>query len=98
VEFRERPSREGEAGEISASPSGLSALCGIAAYFRIVADPAYLHRELALPQGDVRPEDILRAARLVGLKARRVDNLNAARLSTLRKRPVSGPFGFPANG
>jgi len=83
VEFRERPSREGEAGEISASPSGLSALCGIAAYFRIVADPAYLHRELALPQGDVRPEDILRAARLVGLKARRVDNLNAARLSTL---------------
>lgn len=65
------------------SPSGLSALCGIAAYFRIAADPAYLHRELALAQGDVRPEDILRAARLVGLKARLVEKLNAARLSTL---------------
>ncbi|MFY8101139.1 MAG: type I secretion system permease/ATPase [Allorhizobium sp.] len=62
---------------------GLAALCGIAAYFRIAADPAYLLRELALPDGEARPENILRAARLVGLKARLVDKLKAARLSTL---------------
>ncbi|MCA3160227.1 MAG: type I secretion system permease/ATPase [Burkholderiales bacterium] len=83
MEFREFPGPGRDAGETTALPSGLPALCGIAAYFRIAADPAYLHRELALSEEDARPEDILRAARLVGLKARLVEKLNAARLSTL---------------
>ena len=48
-----------------------------------VANPAYLHRELALPEGEAQPEAILRAARLVGLKARLIEKLTAARLSTL---------------
>jgi subfamily B ATP-binding cassette protein HlyB/CyaB len=63
--------------------SGLAALCGIAAYFRIAADPAYLHRELALSEDEARPEDILRAARMVGLKARRIEGVTAKRLATL---------------
>ena len=83
MEFSEVPSQGSEAGEIPALPSGLPALSGIAAYFRIAADPAYLHRELALPEGEAQPEAILRAARLVGLKARLIEKLTAARLSTL---------------
>jgi ATP-binding cassette, subfamily B, bacterial HlyB/CyaB len=63
--------------------SGLSALCGIAAYFRIPADPAYLSRELALSPGAEQPDDILRAAKLVGLKARLIKPLTAQRLSSL---------------
>lgn len=77
------PTVEGTATEASVIATGLPALCGIAAYFRIAADPVYLHRELALTKEEAKPEDILRAARLVGLKARLVDKLKPARLSTL---------------
>ena len=86
MESREYPSSGRDAGEPAALPSGLPALCGIAAYFRIAADPAYLHRELALQDGEARAEDILRAARLVGLKARLVDKLKA---------DVTGWLGLP---
>ena len=39
-------------------PSGLIALTGIAAYFRIAADPTYLKRELALSDDECHPDDI----------------------------------------
>jgi ATP-binding cassette, subfamily B, bacterial HlyB/CyaB len=67
----------------SSPPSGLAALCGIAAYFRIAADAAYLHRELALGAGEVSQDAILRAAKLIGLKARLIGRVDARRLSTL---------------
>ncbi len=63
--------------------SGLAALTGIAAYFRIAADPEYLRRELALDHSEVEPEGILRAARLVGLKARKISGVDGPRLETL---------------
>lgn len=49
---------------------GLRALCGIAAYYRIAADPVHLRRELALVGRDAGLTDLLRAAKLIGLKAR----------------------------
>ena len=49
--------------------SGLAGLCAIAAYFRIPADPAGLSRELALA-GPAGPDDIARAAKRAGLRAR----------------------------
>ena len=64
-------------------PSGLIALTGIAAYFRIAADPTYLKRELALDDDECRPDDILRAAKIVGLKARKIQKISAKRLSSL---------------
>jgi ATP-binding cassette, subfamily B, bacterial HlyB/CyaB len=64
-------------------PSGLIALTGIAAYFRIAADPTYLKRELALSDDECQPEDILRAARIVGLRARKIQKISAKRLSSL---------------
>lgn len=49
---------------------GLIALCGIAAFFRIPAEAPGLRRDLALGTGQVaNAEDVVRAARLLGLKA-----------------------------
>jgi ATP-binding cassette, subfamily B, bacterial HlyB/CyaB len=52
--------------------AGLRALCGIAAYYRIVADPAQLQRELALSGREAGMGDLLRAGKMIGLKARAV--------------------------
>ena len=60
--------------------SGLVALCGIAAYFRIPSDPIYLARELALGDSYATNIDLVRAAQLIGLKARIVKNINHERL------------------
>ena len=51
---------------------GLRALCGIAAFYRIAADPVHLQRELALIGRDAGVNDLIRAAQTIGLKARRV--------------------------
>ena len=52
--------------------AGLRALCGIAAYYRIAADPTHLQRELALVGCEAGVADLMRASGLIGLKARRV--------------------------
>ena len=49
--------------------SGLRALCGIAAYYRIAADPLNLARDLAIFDRDASENDLLRAAKMIGLKA-----------------------------
>ena len=63
--------------------AGLRALCGIAAYYRIGADPVQLARELALGDREADEFDLIRAARIIGLKARLVDKVTAERLATL---------------
>lgn len=60
--------------------SGLRALCGIAAFYRIAGDPQHLERELALTGRRANEKDLLRAARIVGLKARILENIRATRL------------------
>ena len=50
--------------------SGLMSLCGIASFFRIASDAAHLKRELALLDRDSVPDDLVRAAKVIGLKAR----------------------------
>ncbi|MBB4197748.1 type I secretion system permease/ATPase [Rhodoblastus sphagnicola] len=62
--------------------SGLAALCGIAAYYRIAADPAHLAKELALGQSEAAAGDLVRAARLIGLKARIVEAPSSTRLAS----------------
>ncbi|MGI3903186.1 MAG: cysteine peptidase family C39 domain-containing protein, partial [Janthinobacterium lividum] len=61
--------------------AGLRALCGIAAYFRIAADPVHLQRELALAGRDASISDLMRASGLIGLKARRVNRTTEKQLS-----------------
>ena len=69
---------------IAAEPltqTGLAALCAIAAYYRIAADPAWLAKELALQGADAGEKELVRAAKMVGLKARIVENPTASRLA-----------------
>lgn len=63
--------------------SGLQALAGVAAYFRIMVDPALLRRELAL--GDMAADSgaIARGAQVVGLKSRIICKIDKERLSEL---------------
>lgn len=62
--------------------AGLTALCLVAGFFRIAAQPEVLSNQLALGQPS-GADDILRAARLVGLKARRIAGVSERRLSAL---------------
>jgi subfamily B ATP-binding cassette protein HlyB/CyaB len=63
--------------------SGLLALCGVAAFFRIPADPSHIRRELAFHGRAADSADILRAAQLVGLRARIIEGLRPDRLAEL---------------
>jgi subfamily B ATP-binding cassette protein HlyB/CyaB len=63
--------------------SGLEALAGVAAYFRIRADSVQISRELALGGRPAGSNDLLRAARRIGLRARVVREATPRRLSTI---------------
>ena len=52
--------------------AGLRALCGIAAYYHIAADPAQIRRELALESRQAGFDDLIRAAKRIGMRARAV--------------------------
>src|SRR4051812_230202 len=70
-------------GTGGAHDGGLRALCSIAAYFRIAAHPGHLSRELALGERPAGPDEIVRAAAIVGLRARIVRNPSAKRLASV---------------
>ena len=72
--------------------SGLRALCGIAAFFRIAADPAHLSDELALGGKAAGEREILRAAGRIGLKARSAHGVSEKRFRTL---PTPAIVGLP---
>ncbi|HEV7319267.1 MAG TPA: type I secretion system permease/ATPase [Ensifer sp.] len=61
---------------------GLKALCLVAGFYRIAAQPEVIAKQLALG-GPAASDDLLRAAKLVGLKARHVSAVSSARLSAL---------------
>ncbi|WP_105401652.1 type I secretion system permease/ATPase [Neorhizobium sp. T7_12] len=63
--------------------SGLRALCGIAAFYRIAADPQQLQHDLALKGRPSQALDLQRAARLIGLRARPVEKVSERRLRTI---------------
>ncbi|WP_105437144.1 type I secretion system permease/ATPase [Neorhizobium sp. T25_13] len=63
--------------------SGLRALCGIAAFYRIAADPQQLQHDLGLKGRPSQALDLQRAARLIGLKTRPVEKVSERRLRTI---------------
>jgi subfamily B ATP-binding cassette protein HlyB/CyaB len=56
-------------------------LCGIAAYYRIAADPLNLARDLAIFDREASENDLLRGAKIIGLKAHIVRRPSRRRLS-----------------
>ena len=62
---------------------GLRALTGIAAFYRIPADPVALGRQLAIGERQSDERDILRAGKLIDLKVRAVPVRSADRLNSL---------------
>src|SRR5271157_1169438 len=62
---------------------GLRALCGIAAYYRIGADPVRLQRELALGNREADEFDLIRAAQFIGMRARLVTGASAKRMAKM---------------
>jgi subfamily B ATP-binding cassette protein HlyB/CyaB len=72
------------ASEVMAkTDSGLLALAGIAAYYRIVTDPALLRRELALGDAPADSDALMRAAQALGMRARIVSKIRKERLEAL---------------
>ncbi|HEY1942128.1 MAG TPA: type I secretion system permease/ATPase [Roseiarcus sp.] len=63
---------DGPVIHIAPIDAGLRALCSIAAYYRIAADPAHLQRELAIIGREAAASDLLRAGKLIGLRVRMV--------------------------
>jgi subfamily B ATP-binding cassette protein HlyB/CyaB len=55
----------------TAGASGLAALCAIARFHQVAADPVHLAHQLGLsPSSEVSVDDLLRGAKHIGLKAR----------------------------
>jgi ATP-binding cassette, subfamily B, bacterial HlyB/CyaB len=75
--------------------SGLLTLCKIAGYFRLGADPSQLGRQLGLAGRSSTPDEIVRGAQMLGLKARVVDRPSRARLL---KIPVPAMLGLKDGG
>ena len=72
-------------GEAAPLDPGLRALSGIAAYYRIGADPNQLRRELALGERASDDFDLIRGAQMIGLKARLITGVDERRM---RKIPT----------
>ena len=70
-------------GDATPLDAGLRALCGIAAYYRIGADPIQLARELALGGRETDEFDLIRAAQMIGMRARLVTGANAERMARM---------------
>src|SRR5208337_3766191 len=72
---------------ISAIDGGLPSLAMIAGYYRIACDPAQMAHDLGLGHRASNAEDIVRAARRLGLKARALPDQTPKRL---RSAPLPG--------
>jgi subfamily B ATP-binding cassette protein HlyB/CyaB len=70
-------------GDGAPADPGLRALSGIAAYYRIGADPSQMRRELALGDRDSDEYDLIRAAQMIGLKARLVAGADERRMGKI---------------
>jgi len=70
-------------GDSKPIDAGLRALSGIAAYYRIGADPIQLRRELTLGDRPSDEFDLIRAAQMIGLKARLVTGVGARRMAKI---------------
>ena len=78
-EVQDPPVRPSSSGE--SFLYGLMALAMVAAHYRVSADPAQLAHELGLGQRATDGDDIVRAAKRIGLRARRLRGVKLTRLA-----------------
>jgi subfamily B ATP-binding cassette protein HlyB/CyaB len=74
---------EPKQSQTEAADTGLACLAMIAGYYRIAGDPTQLAHQLALTGRVADSEDIVRAANLLGLKARIIEKVSTDRLNAL---------------
>ena len=74
------------AAPVPAIDEGLLSLAMIAAFYRIASDPAQMAHDLSLGHSAARAEDIVRAARRIGLKAHALHEQTAKRSMTCARR------------
>jgi subfamily B ATP-binding cassette protein HlyB/CyaB len=93
---------EGDAQGAAQIDTGLSGLALIAGYYRIAADPAQMKHDLAIGGRAADADDIVRAANRLGLKARIVRGVSAARLAAMPLPAIvglrEGGFGVVSMG
>jgi subfamily B ATP-binding cassette protein HlyB/CyaB len=93
---------EGDAQGAAQIDTGLSGLALIAGYYRIAADPAQMKHDLAIGGRAADADDIVRAANRLGLKARIVRGVSAARLAAIPLPAIvglrEGGFGVVSMG
>jgi len=93
---------DGDAQGAAQIDTGLSGLALIAGYYRIAADPAQMKHDLAIGGRMADADDIVRAANRLGLKARIVKGVNAARLAAMPLPAIvglrDGSFGVVSMG
>jgi ATP-binding cassette, subfamily B, bacterial HlyB/CyaB len=70
--------------------TGLLGLAMISGYYRIAADPAQLRHQMALSARAANGEDLVRAARLLGLKARIVRRAGRSRFASVPLPAIVG--------
>ena len=87
------PAQEGPSSQQheASGDAGLVALTAIAAHFRILADPEQMRHELGLGETPARSEEIVRAARRIGLKSDLLTGQQVKRLTTV---PLPAIVGF----
>lgn len=69
--------------KLAVNDTALVSFCTISAYYHIASDPEQLKRELSLQGKSISEKDILRAAQLIGLRARIVEVTNYERLARI---------------
>ena len=75
--------RPAEGGATPVVDTGIEGLVRLARHFQIPSDGAQLRHELALVGRTAGPQDIVRAARLLDLKARVAEGVDADRLGRI---------------
>ena len=68
---------------IKTAQSGLRAICGIAGFYRISAEPDQLNHQLGLTGKQTTSADLVRAAQSLGLKARLLQAIDVNRLARI---------------
>ena len=67
----------------ASADGGLIGLAIIAGHYRIASDPFQMRHELGLGDRATESDDLIRAAHLVGLKARKLSRVSAKRLASI---------------